>query len=142
MNNPLHILIVDDDPMMAKTLADILRLIGYDVEIAHSGTEALEKIEQASPDNEHSSLPLFDCVISDIKMPEMNGVELCHYIKQRIPYLPVLLMTAYSEDNLIRKGMDEGVVDVLTKPFNIDKLLVFLDHLEEKEGRSRHHDTQ
>ena len=69
MNEPLHILIVDDNEMMVKTLQDILRIKGYEVETAYSGSEALEKAENN----------LFDCVISDIKMPEgVEVVELMH----------------------------------------------------------------
>ncbi len=116
MNTPPTVLIVDDDRMMAKTLADILRLKHYIAEIAHSGSEALARVQQNG----------FDCVISDIKMPDMNGVELCRRIKQANPDLPVILMTAYSEETLIRQGKTEGASVVLTKPVKIDVILKFL----------------
>jgi len=121
MNHPLNVLIVDDDPMMAKTLADILQFKGYAAKTAHSGQEALE----------HCSQSVFDCVISDVKMPGMSGVELCRRLKRSAPEVEVVLMTAYSEDELVCEGRTEGATDVLTKPIHIDDMLAFLHTLEE-----------
>ena len=115
MNKTLRILIVDDDCSMTRTLSDILRFTGYDTEIAHSGAEALEKLDLS-----------FDYIISDIKMPDMNGVELCRAIKARQPETPVILMTAYSADSLIQEGLAAGVLSILTKPLDIEKLLKLL----------------
>ena len=71
----------------------------------------------------------FDCVLSDIKMPEMNGVELHRLLREIRPGLPVVLMTAYAADELIRRGMDDGVAGVLDKPLDINHLLGFLTSL-------------
>ncbi len=90
----LHILVVDDDRRMAKTLVNIFQVKGYQVEAAHSGPEALEKVAGGR----------FDCVLTDIKMPEMNGVELYRAIKARQPDLTVVLMTAYSTASWSRRG--------------------------------------
>ena len=111
----LRILIVDDDRMMARTLRDIFRVKGYQAEVAHSGSEALERVEQEP----------VDCVLSDIKMPGVNGVELYRAIKARRPDLPVVLMTAYSTDELVEEGVEEGIVAILTKPLDINLLLGF-----------------
>ena len=119
MSEALRILVVDDDQRMATTLADILEAKGYQVETAHSGAEALEKV---------AGKP-FDCVLSDIKMPEVNGVELYRAIKARQPDLPVVLMTAYSSDSLVREGLEEGAVAALTKPLDIGMLLTFFSFL-------------
>jgi DNA-binding response OmpR family regulator len=121
MNHALNVLIVDDDPTMAKTLVDILQFKGYAAQTAHSGPEALEQCARR----------VFDCVISDVKMPGMNGVDLCHRLKRSTPEVVVVLMTAYSEDELVRKGRMEGATDVLTKPIHIDELLAFLHTLDE-----------
>ena len=115
MNDRLHILIVDDDYSMAKTLADILRVKGYQASVAHSALEALEQLSQEE----------FDCVVSDIKMPDTSGVDLYREVKSRWPYLPFVLMTAYSTDQLVREGLEEGAVACLTKPLDIDLLLDF-----------------
>ena len=122
MSEPLRILIVDDNEMMVKTLQDILRIKGYEVEAAYSGSEALEKAENK----------LFDCVISDIKMPGLNGVELYRAIKTRQPELPVILITAYAADELVKEGLEEGVIAVLTKPLDLNLLLNFLSTLRQE----------
>ena len=95
MSDNFRILIVDDDYRMAKTLRDILIIKGYETDLAHSGSEALEKVEET----------YYTCILSDIKMPEVNGVELYRAIKKIEPDLPVVLMTAYSHDKLIKKGL-------------------------------------
>jgi CheY-like chemotaxis protein len=122
---PLKILIVDDDPMMAKTLSDILEFQGYRTSTANSATEALERADHAA----------FDCVFSDIRMPGMDGVELHGAIRNQHGDIPTVLMTAYSETQLVQRGIDAGVIAVLTKPLDLDILFRFLralpDHLGE-----------
>jgi DNA-binding NtrC family response regulator len=122
--DPIKILIVDDDRRMTKTLADILTLNGFAVERASSAAEALEKIEQQN----------FDCVISDIKMPAMDGVELFHAIHTRKPELPVVLMTAYATNDLMDQAHQAGVVAALEKPLDINQILGFFSSLS-------HHST-
>ena len=119
----LHILVVDYDRRMAKTLVNIFQVKGYEVEAAHSGPEALGKVAEGR----------FDCVLTDIKMPEMSGVELYRAIKARQPDLTVVLMTAYSTDKLVKEGLEEGAVAALTKPLDINLLLSFFSSL----GRER-----
>ena len=122
MDKSLRILVVDDNEMMSKTLKDILKIKGHVAEVAHTGTEALKKLEQNN----------FACVLSDIKMPGLNGVDLFREIKTRQPDIPVVLMTAYATTNLIQEGLDEGVVAVLKKPLDLDLLLKFLDYLKQE----------
>ena len=124
MNNKLSVLIVDDDRRMAKTLKDILKVKGYEAEVAHSGPEALEKVEKGH----------FNCLLSDIKMPELNGVELYRAIKERYADLPVVLMTAYSHDKLVNEDLKEGIIAVLTKPLDIDALLTFFSALRKEQS--------
>ena len=119
----LRILVVDDDRRMAKTLVNIFQVKGYQAEATHSGPEALEKVAEGS----------FDCVLTDIKMPEMSGLELYRAIKARRPDLTVVLMTAYSTDKLVNEGLEEGAVAALTKPLDINLLLSFFSSL----GRQR-----
>jgi CheY-like chemotaxis protein len=119
MDQNLHILIVDDDRRITRTLSDILNVSGYQTTEASSGPDALEKVRTMK----------FDCVISDIKMPEMDGVELHRRLHDIQPGLPVMLMTAYAADILTRQGLDEGVVGVLDKPLDINHLLGFLASL-------------
>ena len=119
MNDPLSILIVDDDPMMAKTLADILTYRGYRITVAHSGPEALEKANTSQ----------FDCVFSDIRMPGMSGLQLHQALRHAHVNIPTALMTAYSETHLMREGIEDGVAAVFTKPVDLKALFLFLQAL-------------
>lgn len=125
MTPKLRILIVDDDRRMTRTLVDILSLAGYEAVEAASGPEALEKIQTEVP---FRTLP-FDCVLTDVKMPEMNGVELHRQLRLAQPGLPVVLMTAFAADELIRQGLEEGVAGVFDKPLDIHHLLAFFNSL-------------
>lgn len=120
MSEKLHILIVDDDRRMAKTLLDILQIEGYEAAVVYSGPQALHMVEKGQ----------FDCVLTDIKMPEMNGVELYRAIKALRHELPVVFMTAYSE--LVEEGLEEGAVATLAKPLDINLLLSFFSSLRKE----------
>ncbi len=117
-----NILVVDDDRRMANTLSDILNVKGYNTEVAYSGRGAIMKVESGS----------FDCIIADVKMPDINGVKFYKTIKVRKPDIPVVLMTAYSTDRLVKEGLDAGVVATLTKPLNINLILYFLSMLKKE----------
>lgn len=120
MSGKLRILTVDDHRMVANSLVDIFKVEGYEAEAAYSGSEALDIVKRGH----------FDCVLTDIKMPEMNGVELYRAIRAIQPELPVVFMTAYSE--LVQEGLEEGAVATLTKPLDIDLLLHFLSCLRKE----------
>ncbi len=119
MKPKLRILIVDDDQRMTHTLADILAVSGYAAVEAGSALQALEKVRQES----------FDCVLTDIRMPQMDGVTFQRAIRKEQPGLPVILMTAYAADDLIQQGLEAGIVGVLDKPINIVQLLGFFSTL-------------
>jgi len=114
MSETIRILVVDDNPAMADTLADILEVKGFSVHAAASGAEAL-KILREQP---------VDILLTDVKMPEMNGLELYRETRKLYPRLITIFMTAYAADELIQQGMAEGVKTVLTKPVDINFLLL------------------
>jgi two-component system response regulator HydG len=122
MNKNARILIVDDDTKMANTLVDILNTKGYEAEAAYSGHEALDMVKEG----------LFDCVLTDIKMPAMNGVELFKAIKKENSDLPVVMMTAYSTHRLVKEGTEQGAIATLTKPLDINALLRFFSTLSKE----------
>lgn len=122
MSEPQRVLIVDDDRRMARTLVDILTVNGYQADAAYSAIEAMQKLGETC----------YDCVLSDIKMPESNGVELHRAIRLSHPDLPVVLMTAYATDGLVKEGLDEGAISVLTKPLDINLVLAFLSSLRKE----------
>ena len=113
MNAQTHILIVDDNQPMTKTLADILVAKGYAVHATNSGAEALKIL------HDHS----VDILLTDVRMPDMNGVELYRETRKTHPALTTFLMTAYAADDIIQEGMAEGIKTVLTKPLDIDLIL-------------------
>lgn len=122
MDRKLNILIIDDEPMIGKTFKDILIIKGYEADIAHSGEEALQKLEGKK----------IDCILSDIKMPGMNGLELFVEIRNRGYSIPTILMTAYSTENIKKAALIEGVIAVLSKPLDINMLLSFFPCLKKE----------
>ncbi len=109
----MNILIVDDDFNITKTLVDILNVLGHQAEAASSGLEALERIEGAS----------YDWLLTDVKMPGMNGVELIQAARILRPELQVVMMTAYTTADLVQEGLKAGAVAALNKPLDIPNLL-------------------
>ncbi len=128
MSEVLRVLVVDDDHRLAKTLVDILRVKGFEAEAAHSGLEALDKVKAASEQGRGR----FGCVLTDIKMPEMNGVELLDAIRTIQPEIPLVLMTAYATDTLVGRGLKEGALAALPKPLDINQLLLFFEALRKE----------
>ena len=113
MSKSLSILVVDDNPSMASILADILDVKGFEVHAAYSGAEALETLR------DHP----VDVMLTDVRMPDMNGVVLYRETRKPYPNLTTVLMTAYAADDIIQQGLAEGIKTVLSKPVNIDFLL-------------------
>jgi len=111
-----RILIVDDDKNMAKTLARVSELRGYQAEVANSGEEALQLAQWSH----------IDCLLSDIKMPGMNGVELFRAFQKHYPDIPIILMTAYAPSDLLTASVAKSVVAVLTKPLDFELLFMYL----------------
>jgi CheY-like chemotaxis protein len=123
MKTRLNILIVDDDRRMTGTLADILEIQGYQTTQVNTGQEALERIRSAS----------FDCALTDVKMPGMDGVELIRELRKLQPGLPIVLMTAYAADEMLQRGLEEGAVGVLNKPLDMHQVLGFLAALSREQ---------
>lgn len=119
MPEPLDVLIVDDDLGMAETLGDILEAKGYRVRQAFGGRQALAALAERPA----------DVVLLDIKMPEMNGVEVLRRIRERCPAALTLMMTAYALPDLIADAEAEGAVAILAKPLPLDPILGFLARL-------------
>ena len=116
------VMVVDDDPLQVKLLVDIFSINHYSAVGARSGEEALAMLE-----NEH-----FDLILSDIRMPGMDGVELCRKIKQIDPVINVILMTAYAGDDLILEGIKAGALITMSKPLEIEQLFNQIDFLSRK----------
>lgn len=114
-----HVLVVDDDRMMTRTLKEILELQGWSVDMAHDGRRAVEMALR---------IP-YDVVLMDVKMPGMDGVSAFKAMKEARPDVKVVLMTAFAAESQISEAEDEGVLRVLSKPVDIRALLAYLTGL-------------
>jgi CheY-like chemotaxis protein len=108
-----RVLVVDDEESMRVTLAANLELEGHEVVEAATGEEAL-RLARERP---------VDVVLADIRMPGLHGVELARHLRRERPGLPVVLMTAFAQENLVEDALAEGVFTVLHKPFDVAHLL-------------------
>jgi DNA-binding NtrC family response regulator len=117
MNNKPTILVVDDNQDLLETFAMILKRRGYSVQTAVNGVSAVDKFKDQN----------FDVTLMDIVMPEMNGVDAFKKIKEIRPEASIILMTAYSDDEVIQKALNGGVRKIIHKPIKIDKLLELIN---------------
>ncbi len=120
-SRPARILVVDDE----ESIRDLLRLVltgeGYSVVTANDGVEAIEYLEAQR----------FDLIITDLVMPKVNGVEVLRAAKRIDPNYPVMVITGFPSVETVTKLVRLGVGDYLTKPFNIDVVIVTVAKLLE-----------
>ncbi len=112
----IHILVVDDDANLRELLTETLQAIGYQTTSATDGEEALREIRKNS----------FDLIITDVKMPIMDGISLLNTIKQQQPDLPVLFITGVTEPEAIGQGSPDGF---LAKPFRISHIEELIENV-------------
>jgi len=114
---PMKILVVDDEAPIRELLKRGLTQMGmYSVEVAQSGMEAIEKIEK----------DIFDLVLTDLMMPEMDGMELLRTIKGTRPEMMVILMTGHGSIETAVEAMKIGANDYITKPVDFNELLIHI----------------
>src|SRR5438876_3075435 len=112
MSEHKHILVVDDEPQITRVLRTSLSSHGYDIRVANDGETALEIMKDWSP----------DLVITDLAMPNMDGLELCRRLRA-ISQVPIIILSAKGEEKIKVEALDIGADDFVTKPFGIDELL-------------------
>ncbi len=113
-----HILIIDDEELITKSLLKFLNKEGYIVTVATSGKEALEKVKETD----------FNLIISDVRMPEMDGIETIKQIraylaKENKPAIPEVLITGYADADKYERATELEVADYLYKPFDASDFL-------------------
>jgi DNA-binding response OmpR family regulator len=116
----LSILVVDDDPMICKTMCDVIRLKGYLCDSVYDGIQAISRLREKT----------YQCVFMDIKMPGKNGVEVFKEIREIAPKTLVVLITAFTSDNLVQEAKKLRVSVTLPKPLNLKEINKFLRFLE------------
>jgi two-component system response regulator HydG len=117
---PLNVFVVDDDRDFAESLADILTEAGHHVELCSDGETAVRIFREKE----------FDITFMDVKLPGKNGVESFLEIRKIRPQARVVMMTAYSVEQLVAQAVEQGALGVLRKPFDIDRILAMLDDVK------------
>lgn len=102
----MHILIVEDDPNIADLLAIHLRDLPAEVTIRHQGWQGLDEVLSGQ----------YDFLVLDLMLPGLGGMEICNQLRQRKQYIPILMLTARSEEQDKIAGLEMGADDYLTKP--------------------------
>jgi two-component system, OmpR family, KDP operon response regulator KdpE len=107
-----NILVVDDEPQITRVLKTALSSRGYAIRTASDGDDALQVMKSWAP----------DLVITDLRMPNMDGVELCRHLRAKSG-IPILVLSVRNEERIKIEALDAGADDYITKPFSIDELL-------------------
>jgi two-component system, cell cycle response regulator CpdR len=114
-----RILIAEDEEALGAMCARALAAVGHAVEIAHDGSEALDVLTR---DNGR-----FDLLLTDVRMPIMDGIALALATARDFPELTILLMTGYADQRERAQGLDALIHDVITKPFSVAALRAAVD---------------
>lgn len=127
MNTPIRrVLIADDDPDIRALLTMTLELSGYSVTEAEDGAQAGELAKEVQP----------DIIVADVMMPVRDGFDLLERLKadSTTTDIPVVMLTARAEDKDVWRGWQAGASYYITKPFDPDHLIRFIEHLDDPEG--------
>ena len=123
--NQHSILVVDDELLIRDLLYDFFTDQGWDIAVAESGEKALEILRSRE----------FDLVLTDLKMPIMDGLTLTTEVRENYPKLPVVIMTGYPSVDSAVSALRQKVADYIIKPFNINQLYKVLEEkIKESQG--------
>ncbi len=111
--NPNKVLIIEDDPTLQRVLKDNFEFSGYAVQTIADGRKGVQAVIDSKP----------DLILLDIMLPGINGFDLCRRIRQEGFAMPIIMLTAKSQESDILLGLNLGADDYVTKPFSIDVLL-------------------
>src|SRR6188474_673083 len=115
----MAILLVDDEPLIRLSMVDALEAVGYDVRAAASGTEGLEVLRQKA----------FDLIITDLRLPGVDGLTVLKATKDKSPETEVVMITAHGSVESAVGAMKLGAFDYITKPFQMDELLLIVERV-------------
>src|SRR4051794_23405595 len=121
---PIHVLVVDDEPVLAELVSMALRYEGWEIATAGDGASAIASARETPP----------DVVVLDVMLPDMSGLDVLHKLREQIPGLPVLFLTAKDgvEDRIA--GLTAGGDDYVTKPFSLEEVVLRLRGLMRRTG--------
>lgn len=112
----IRVMIVDDDQDLAESLADLLQVHGYEVDVAKDGRDAVE----------HARSQDFDIAFMDVRMPVMNGVDSYFAIKKMKPQARIVMMTGFKEP-ILERAINAGAEGPLHKPFSVEDMLKLVE---------------
>ena len=112
MDAQLHVLLLDDEPIVGKRLKPALAKIGCEVEVFEDPRLALARIDEKE----------FDIVVTDIRMDEIDGIQVLERVAAKSPRTKVIMITGYAMMSLAREAMDKGAFDFIAKPFQPNDL--------------------
>ncbi len=119
MSDPHPVLLVEDDPLIAKTLGMSLRYRGFELTIAHSVRDALKQLAARA----------FSLVMLDVGLPDGSGIELCRELRKRDERIPILMLTARTDEQSAIDSIDGGADDYIRKPYSLGELTARLNRL-------------
>jgi DNA-binding NtrC family response regulator len=112
MAGKIELLLLDDEPIVGKRLKPALAKIGCEVEVFENSSEALKRIGEKE----------FDIVVTDIRMSDIDGIEILEHVRQRSSRTKVIMITGYAMMETAREAMEKGAFDFIAKPFEPDDL--------------------
>lgn len=112
MEGPLHVLVLDDEPIVGKRLQPALAKLGCDVEVFDEPHTALARIAEKE----------FHIVVTDIRMEDVDGIEVLERVLQRYPRTKVIMITGYATVEVAREALAKGAFDFIAKPFRPQEL--------------------
>ena len=122
----LEVLLLDDEPIVGRRLKPALDKIGCHVEVFENPLEAVARIDNKE----------FDIVVTDIRMEEMDGIQVLEHVQKKWPRTKVIMITGYAKMDLAREAMGKGVFDFIAKPFRPDDLRQIIASAAESLGVS------
>jgi DNA-binding NtrC family response regulator len=117
MNRQLRIMIVDDEPIVGQRLKPTLEKNGFEVETFEDGSTALRRLEQQS----------FDILVTDVRMAEVDGIQVLEQVMARLPSMKVIIITGYATVEVAREALVKGAFDFIAKPFKPNDLRAAID---------------
>jgi DNA-binding NtrC family response regulator len=121
---PIKLLLVDDEEGFVNVLANRLARRNIDVSKAYSGSEAIQALRHQD----------FDVAVLDLKMEDIDGIEVLKIFKNMVPRMAVIMLTGHGSERAARHGMEQGAFDYLMKPCELDELLAKIQQAVERRG--------
>lgn len=125
MTTDLDILLLDDEPIVGKRLKPALEKMGSEVEVFQDSEVALSRLAQKE----------FHIVVTDIRMDNIDGMQVLEFVRERWPNTKVIMITGYAMMSLAREAMDKGAFDFIAKPFKPDDLRQVITKAAQALGR-------